>query len=63
RINQYTKDLKLGETNSVSVQVGKQPLEIRRAGKLYFAALGQPGQSLPTEKLSAIAIELEQQHS
>lgn len=63
RINQYTKDLKLGETNSISVQVGKQPLEIRRTGKLYFAALGQAGQSLPSEKLSAIAIELEQQHS
>lgn len=62
RINQYTKDLKLGETNSIAVRVGTQPLEIRRAGKVYFAALGQPGQSLPADKLGAIAAELEQQH-
>jgi predicted regulator of Ras-like GTPase activity (Roadblock/LC7/MglB family) len=60
RLTQYTKDLQLGEVNCVTVQVGQQPLQIHRCGKLYLSALGAAGAALPAEQLTALARQLAQ---
>lgn len=57
RMNQYAKELKMGDLNSVSFTVEQGTLQIYNAGIIYFAALGQPGVTLPTS-LDLIAREL-----
>ncbi len=58
RMNQYTKELKMGELKSVSFNITCSTLQIFNAGIIYFAALGHPGEPLPTESLTIIADEL-----
>ena len=58
RMNQYSKELKMGELRSVSFSVEGGTLQIFNAGIIYFAALGKPGASLPFPELNLIATEL-----
>jgi predicted regulator of Ras-like GTPase activity (Roadblock/LC7/MglB family) len=58
RMNQYTKELKMGELQSVTFTVEKGALQIFAAGIIYFATLSKPEQALPIYELSLIAREL-----
>jgi predicted regulator of Ras-like GTPase activity (Roadblock/LC7/MglB family) len=58
RMNQYTKELKMGELKSVSFNITASTLQIFNAGIIYFAALGRPDAPLPTDSLTIIADEL-----
>jgi predicted regulator of Ras-like GTPase activity (Roadblock/LC7/MglB family) len=57
RMNQYVKELKMGDLNCVHFTVEQGTLQIYNAGIIYFAALGHPGQPLPSS-LNLIAREL-----
>jgi predicted regulator of Ras-like GTPase activity (Roadblock/LC7/MglB family) len=58
RLNQYSKELQLGEANAVSFSVSAGTLQIYNAGIIYFAVLGKPGTLLPLADLQLIATEL-----
>jgi predicted regulator of Ras-like GTPase activity (Roadblock/LC7/MglB family) len=62
RVNHYTKELKLGDVQSLTFMMERGPLQIFKAGKLYFAVLGFHGKPLPTPQLMAIVTELTRQH-
>jgi predicted regulator of Ras-like GTPase activity (Roadblock/LC7/MglB family) len=58
RMNQYSKEFAMGELKSVTFSVEGGTLQVFNAGIIYFAALGRPDSTLPTEPLSLIAAEL-----
>lgn len=58
RMNQYAKELKMGDLNSITFTVDHGTLHIFNAGIIYFAALGRPGEPLPMPQLNLIAHEL-----
>jgi predicted regulator of Ras-like GTPase activity (Roadblock/LC7/MglB family) len=58
RMNQYAKELHMGELTSVSFTLDQGTLQIYNAGIIYFAALGKPGVPLPLANLNLIAREL-----
>lgn len=60
RVGQYTKDLSLGETTQIKVQMGAKPLYIFKTAKLFFAVLGRAGEAVPEAKLEKIATQLDQ---
>ena len=57
-MNQYTKELKMGDLQSVTFTVDQGALQIFAAGIIYFATLSKPEQALPIYELSLIAREL-----
>jgi predicted regulator of Ras-like GTPase activity (Roadblock/LC7/MglB family) len=57
RMTQYAKELKMGDLNCVTFTVEHGTLQIYNAGIIYFAALGLPGQTMPSS-LNLIAREL-----
>ena len=59
RVNQSTRELRMGQLNNVSFTVGNVPWKIFRVNNLYFAAFGRPGESLPTAQLAGLATELD----
>jgi predicted regulator of Ras-like GTPase activity (Roadblock/LC7/MglB family) len=58
RLNQYTRELQLGDTRAISFSVESGTLQVFNAGIIYFAALGKPGALLPIPELQLIATEL-----
>ncbi|HXI52050.1 MAG TPA: hypothetical protein VNH84_11110 [Candidatus Saccharimonadales bacterium] len=58
RLNQYSKELQMGETTAVSFTVGAGTVQVYNAGIIYFAILGKPGTVLPHTELQLIAAEL-----
>jgi predicted regulator of Ras-like GTPase activity (Roadblock/LC7/MglB family) len=58
KVSQSTKELRMGELNHLSFQVGATPWAIFRVNAIFFAAYGRAGQTLPTAKLAALAVEL-----
>ena len=58
RMNQYTRELQLGDACAVSITVDSGTLQVFSAGIIYFAALGKPGVHLPLPELQLIATEL-----
>jgi predicted regulator of Ras-like GTPase activity (Roadblock/LC7/MglB family) len=58
RLNQYSKELQLGETKAVSFTVSTGTVQVYNAGIIYFAALSKPGALLPLAELQLIAGEL-----
>jgi len=58
RMNQYTKELKMGELYSVTFAVDKGALQIFASGIIYFATLSRPDSALPLYELALIAKEL-----
>lgn len=58
RVNQYARELKMGELLSFSFAVDRGVLQIFAAGIIYFGVLGKAGQSLPQFELNLIATEL-----
>jgi hypothetical protein len=59
RVNQSTKELRMGALNNLHFTVGNVPWKIFRVHAVYFAAFGHAGQSLPTAQLAALAGELD----
>ncbi len=59
RVNQSTRELRMGQLNNVSFTVGNVPWKIFRVNNLYFAAFGRAGESLPTGQLAGLAMELD----
>ncbi len=58
RINQYTRELKLGESSRLVIEVGGGTMMVFRTGRVYFGVLSQAGANLPAAQLSLVASEL-----
>jgi predicted regulator of Ras-like GTPase activity (Roadblock/LC7/MglB family) len=58
RLNQYSKELGLGDATATSFTIEAGTLQVYNAGIIYFAALSKPGESLPVRDLQLIAAEL-----
>jgi predicted regulator of Ras-like GTPase activity (Roadblock/LC7/MglB family) len=63
RVNQSTRELRMGALNNVSFTVGNVPWKIFRVNSVYFAAFGRSGEGLPTAQLAQLAIELDRKKS
>jgi len=59
RVNQSTRELRMGALNNVSFTVGSVPWKIFRVNSIYFAAFGRAGESLPKAQLAGLAAELD----
>jgi hypothetical protein len=59
RVNQTTRELRMGALNNVNFTVGNVPWKIFRVSSVYFAAFGHAGESLPSAQLAQMAAELE----
>lgn len=59
RVNQGSRELRMGDLNNLSFTVGKVPWKIFRVNAVYFAAFGRGNESLPGAPLAALAIELD----
>lgn len=59
KVNQCTKELRMGELNNLHFTVGNVPWKIFRVNAIFFAAFGRPGEALPTAQLAALAGELD----
>lgn len=58
RLNQYSRELQLGETLAASFTVPCGTVQVYNAGIIYFAAYGKTGCQLPLAELQLIAGEL-----
>ena len=54
RVSKYTKELRLGELNYLSLSIGETGMLILKSNEIYFAALGQQGTTLPLEALGEL---------
>jgi predicted regulator of Ras-like GTPase activity (Roadblock/LC7/MglB family) len=59
KVNQCTKELRMGELNNVNFTVGDIPWKIFRVNAIFFAAFGRVGEPLPTAQLAALASDLD----
>jgi predicted regulator of Ras-like GTPase activity (Roadblock/LC7/MglB family) len=59
KISQCTKELRMGELNSLGFTVGNIAWKLFRVNAIFFAAFSRPGQSLPASELAALAAELD----
>ncbi len=60
RMQQYTKELKLGDPAHLTILIESVPLQIFKAGAVYLAVLGRAGEQLPKPQLTAVAAQLGQ---
>jgi len=58
RVLQYTKELRFGESNSLTIIVENVPLKIFKVGGVFYTVLGRDGESLPEPHLSIVAAQL-----
>ena len=59
KVSQCTRELRMGELNTLNFTVGNVPWKIFRVNAIFFAAFGRPGQALPTGQLASLAAELD----
>jgi predicted regulator of Ras-like GTPase activity (Roadblock/LC7/MglB family) len=59
KVNQCTKELRMGELNNVNFTVGNIPWKIFRVNAIFFAAFGRAGEPLPTAQLAALTADLD----
>ncbi|HTB85049.1 MAG TPA: roadblock/LC7 domain-containing protein [Candidatus Sulfotelmatobacter sp.] len=59
RVNQSTRELRMGALNNVGFTIGNVPWKIFRVNSIYFAAFGRAGESLPKAQLVGLAAELD----
>jgi len=62
KVNQCTKELRMGDLNNVHFTVGNIPWKIFRVNAIFFAVFGRAGEPLPTAQLAALAAELDHRH-
>jgi predicted regulator of Ras-like GTPase activity (Roadblock/LC7/MglB family) len=58
RLNQYAGEMRLGEVNDLLLRTSSAQCQVFRLGEVFFAALGQPGEPLPSATLQLCAREL-----
>jgi len=58
RITQYSKELRFGEANHLTLIVDDVPLKIFKTGGVFFTVLGRSGEPLPEQHLSIVAAQL-----
>jgi predicted regulator of Ras-like GTPase activity (Roadblock/LC7/MglB family) len=63
RVNQCTRELRMGALNNVNFTVGNVPWKIFRVNSVYFAAFGRTGEPLPSAQLAQLAAELDRKKS
>lgn len=61
RMNQYGKELQVGDMNSLTVEFQKVPWHVVKIGPIFFAAVGKAGEPLPAAHLAVIVGELGKQ--
>jgi len=59
KVNQCTRELRMGELNNLNFTVGNIPWKIFRVNAIFFAAFGRVAEPLPTAGLAALAAELD----
>ena len=59
RVNQCSRELRMGDMNNLSFTVGSVPWKIFRVNAVYFAAFGRANEALPTAPLAQLAAELD----
>lgn len=59
RVNQGTRELRMGALNNVNFTVGNVPWKIFRVNAVYFAAFGRAGEPLPSAQLAQLAADLD----
>jgi predicted regulator of Ras-like GTPase activity (Roadblock/LC7/MglB family) len=59
RVNQCSRELRMGDMNNLSFTVGNVPWKIFRVNAVYFAAFGRAGENLPSAQLAALAASLD----
>jgi predicted regulator of Ras-like GTPase activity (Roadblock/LC7/MglB family) len=59
RVNQGSRELRMGDLNNLSFTVGSVPWKIFRVNAVYFAAFGRKNEPLPGAPLAALAVELD----
>lgn len=59
RVNQSTRELRMGALNNVSFTIGDVPWKIFRVRSVYFAAFGRVGAGLPSAQLVDLAAEID----
>jgi predicted regulator of Ras-like GTPase activity (Roadblock/LC7/MglB family) len=60
RINQYSKELKLGDPGQFTLLIENVPLQIFKTGSTFFTVLGKAGEPLPKVQITALAARLSQ---
>jgi hypothetical protein len=63
RLNQSTRELRMGALNNVNFTVGNIPWKIFRIRSVYFAVFGRAGESLPAAQVAGLAAELDRKKS
>jgi predicted regulator of Ras-like GTPase activity (Roadblock/LC7/MglB family) len=58
RVSQYAKELKLGESDNITVVINHVPLSIFKVGNVFFAAIGRAREPLPASHLEIVASHL-----
>jgi predicted regulator of Ras-like GTPase activity (Roadblock/LC7/MglB family) len=58
RMMQYSKELKFGESNHLTVIINDVPLKIYKVGGVFFAAVGRAEEPLPDAHLNLVAAHL-----
>jgi predicted regulator of Ras-like GTPase activity (Roadblock/LC7/MglB family) len=59
RVNQCSRELRMGDMNNLSFTVGNVPWKIFRVNAVYFAAFGRANENLPSAQLAALAASLD----
>jgi predicted regulator of Ras-like GTPase activity (Roadblock/LC7/MglB family) len=59
RVNQCSRELRMGDMNNLSFTVGNVPWKIFRVNAVYFAAFGRVTEPLPGVQLASLAAELD----
>jgi hypothetical protein len=59
KVNQCTRELRMGELNNLNFTVGNIPWKIFRVNAIFFSAFGRVAEPLPTAELAALAAELD----
>lgn len=59
RLNQSTRELRMGALNNVNFTVGNVPWKIFRVNAVFFAAFGRAGEALPSAQLAQLAADLD----
>jgi predicted regulator of Ras-like GTPase activity (Roadblock/LC7/MglB family) len=62
RLSNYSGEIQLGSLTAVTLLAGTCPCTIFKAGALYLAVLGKPGEALPDAVLQRMAGELAQRN-
>jgi predicted regulator of Ras-like GTPase activity (Roadblock/LC7/MglB family) len=57
RMSSYSEEVKLGALRAVTVNTDSGPCAMFKAGKLYLAVVGKPGESVPETTLLKVAAE------